>query len=69
MLSDEHKAKLLDFGLAGIFKPGHRDPTAATWGTADYAAPERFIADAPIDHRADIYSLGVIYYEMMTGDG
>ncbi len=68
MLNDEHKAKLLDFGLAGIFKPGHRDTAAASWGTADYAAPERSIHDAPIDHRADIYSLGVIYYEALTGE-
>ena len=67
MLNSEHKAKLLDFGLAGIFKPGHRDATAATWGTAAYVAPERLIPDAPIDHRADIYSLGVIYYEILTG--
>ena len=67
MLNSEHKAKLLDFGLAGIFKPGHRDATAATWGTADYVAPERMIPDAPIDHRADIYSLGVIFYEILTG--
>ena len=36
-------------------------------GTPDYAAPEQYEADPDIDHRADIYSLGVMMYQMLTG--
>jgi len=70
--------KIADFGIAKIvertseFVPSASgDPTLesrATFplGTPDYAAPEQ--ANGTADHRADIYSLGVVLYEMLTGE-
>jgi serine/threonine protein kinase len=71
--------KIADFGIARMMdEPGsaegvssltgvrHAAPTLAT-GTPDYAAPEQ-LACAATDHRADIYSLGVVLYEMLTGE-
>ncbi|GAA5129006.1 serine/threonine protein kinase [Luteolibacter yonseiensis] len=69
--------KIADFGIARMMDepvadgahPLPQDPSAAhtlAAGTPDYAAPEQR-ASAPSDHRADIYSLGVVLYEMITG--
>lgn len=58
---------LLDFGIAKIVGGGHvHTATGATIGTAAYMAPEQVVGDE-IDHRADIYSLGVMLYEMACG--
>jgi serine/threonine protein kinase len=62
--------KLIDFGIAKFPKP----PGAQTYtqhavmaGTPGYASPEQF-QNLPVDHRSDIYSLGVVLYEMVTGE-
>ena len=58
---------LLDFGIAKLVGGGHvHTATGATIGTAAYMAPEQVVGDE-IDHRADIYSLGVMLYEMACG--
>lgn len=54
--------KLIDFGVAQI---GASD--AAVVGTAAYMAPEQASPGAPVDRRADVYSLGVLLFEMVTG--
>ncbi|RYD21452.1 MAG: serine/threonine protein kinase [Verrucomicrobiaceae bacterium] len=70
--------KIADFGIArmldepaaeGIWQTGPEPPAAHSLatGTPDYAAPEQR-SSAPSDHRADIYSLGVVLYEMITGE-
>ncbi|HEY1120038.1 MAG TPA: serine/threonine-protein kinase [Haloferula sp.] len=70
--------KIADFGIArmmdepgmeGVFQPESDHPAAHTLavGTPDYAAPEQR-ASAPFDHRVDVYSLGVVLYEMITGE-
>jgi CRP-like cAMP-binding protein/tRNA A-37 threonylcarbamoyl transferase component Bud32 len=56
------KIKILDFGLA--CPAGTEDFSSA--GTANYMAPEQ-IEGGPVDHRADIYALGITAYEMVTG--
>src|SRR5262249_18133040 len=65
-------AKVLDFGIAKIQQPeGVRDLdiTAANLviGTPQYMSPEQCSQSGPIDARSDVYSLGVIVYEMLAG--
>ncbi|KAB2673297.1 MAG: serine/threonine protein kinase [Verrucomicrobia bacterium] len=66
------RVKIADFGLAKILG---RDPESArltvegqVMGTPHYMAPEQLERPLAVDHRADIYSLGVVFYEMLTGD-
>ncbi len=66
------RVKIADFGLAKILG---RDPEAQrltvegqVMGTPHYMAPEQVEHPLSVDHRADIYSLGVVFYEMLTGD-
>ena len=69
MLTRDGRIKIADFGLAkrhdsdGEFQT----QTGTGMGTPDYAAPEQFDPNAQIDHRADIYALGVMIYQMITG--
>lgn len=66
------RVKIADFGLARILG---LDPEASrltlegqVMGTPHYMAPEQLERPLSVDHRADIYSLGVVIYEMLTGD-
>jgi serine/threonine-protein kinase len=63
--------KVLDFGLAkltlGDDKVSHKTRTGSVMGTPYYMSPEQCEGKPNIDHRADIYSLGIIMFEMMTG--
>ena len=64
LITEDWQAKVVDFGLAR-----DKDTDAAgeaEYGTPDYVAPERLQADATVDHRADIYALGVVIHEMFT---
>ena len=71
------RVKLLDFGLAVVVRvegaPASDDPTVssmsglgAVCGTAGYMAPEQVVGE-PVDARTDIFSLGALLYEMLTG--
>ena len=65
-------AKVLDFGIAKINEPDGKFDGGLTApnlviGTPQYMSPEQCAQDAEIDHRSDIYSLGVILYEMLIG--
>lgn len=63
--------KVADFGLAKILSRDDPAPvtrTSLTLGTPHYMAPEQVENLKGVDHRADIYSLGVVIYEMLTGE-
>jgi predicted Ser/Thr protein kinase len=66
------RVKIADFGLAKIVRKEARDFTLTgageVMGTAEYMAPEQRRSSQTVDHRADIYSLGVVFYEMLTGE-
>jgi serine/threonine protein kinase len=63
--------KVLDFGLAKLTltdqKVSHKTRTGSVMGTPYYMSPEQCEGKIEIDHRADIYSLGVLMFEMLTG--
>lgn len=63
--------KISDFGLARLTHPSGSSSityTGVVMGTKDYMAPEARTPNKRSDHRADIYSLGVVLYEMLTGE-
>lgn len=70
MIADRH-ALVVDFGVAKAMKDAsaHHDLTSIgiSLGTPTYMAPEQAAADPNIDHRADLYAVGVMAYEMLTG--
>ena len=78
LLDKTGKVKVADFGIAkmlGMAKDGRVGATAApetvtqsAVGTPSYSAPEQKTDPQRVDNRADIYSLGVVFYEMLTGE-
>jgi tRNA A-37 threonylcarbamoyl transferase component Bud32/uncharacterized membrane protein len=73
LLDTKGTVKIADFGIAKILDEKGGDAllltrSGAKLGTAPYMAPEQIEQPASVDHRADIYSLGVVFYEMLTGE-
>jgi hypothetical protein len=69
LLTSDARPKVADFGLAKRFDAQSTFVTQGGlgMGTPDYAAPEQYEEFADLDHRVDIYSLGVMFYQMLTG--
>jgi hypothetical protein len=63
----EEVVKLLDFGIAKAMTSTTGAKVSRAIGTLHYASPEQLMLGASIDHRSDIYSLGVILYQLLTG--
>jgi tRNA A-37 threonylcarbamoyl transferase component Bud32 len=73
LLDKKGRVKIADFGLARLMGKGSKDKTAAgqnatVMGTPNYMAPEQVERPGKVDLRADIYSVGVVLYEMLTGE-
>jgi len=72
LLDTRGRVKIADFGIAKLL--GERGlgstltATGAAVGTPQYMAPEQLEHPQDVDHRADIYSLGVVFYELLTGE-
>ncbi|GAB4328538.1 MAG: hypothetical protein Kow00117_14940 [Phototrophicales bacterium] len=66
ILDDQYRPILMDFGIARMTQAVNLTQEGATVGTPAYMSPEQ-ISGEPIDHRSDIYALGVILYEMIAG--
>jgi len=71
LVDSNGRVKVSDFGLALLVTDPSSEPsptmTRGMVGTPEYIAPEQRRGEARIDHRADLYSLGVMLYEMLTG--
>jgi serine/threonine protein kinase len=65
MIDAQGNVKIMDFGIARSMEAGTR-LTGSMVGTPAYMAPEQ-VAGKPLDYRTDIYSLGLMLYEMFTG--
>ncbi len=82
LLSKEGQVKIADFGVAKIVArepaattaggtlapPSTQTEAGLVMGTPPYMAPEQTEHPSEVDHRADIYSLGVVFYQMLTGE-
>ena len=72
LLDKNGRVKIADFGLVKLVGQETRDFTLTAagqiMGTPHYMAPEQFEHPQDVDHRADIYSLGVVFYQMLTGE-
>ncbi|MDH4272566.1 MAG: protein kinase, partial [Candidatus Aminicenantes bacterium] len=66
MIDEEGAARITDFGLASLKKPDDATLTSPGMGTPAYVSPEQ-VEGAATDGRSDLYSLGIVLYEMFTG--
>jgi serine/threonine protein kinase len=72
LLDQKGRVKIADFGIAKVLDQPSQDVALTgardVVGTAPYMAPEQLENPASVDHRADIFSLGVVFYELLTGE-
>jgi serine/threonine-protein kinase len=67
MLLERGGAKIMDFGIARMRSDDFKTSTGMVLGTPRFMSPEQ-IAGAAVDQRSDVFSLGVVLYEMLTGE-
>ncbi|MGZ4965353.1 MAG: protein kinase domain-containing protein, partial [Limisphaerales bacterium] len=69
LVDKKGRVKIADFGIAKILGAEQSQaPLTGVIGTPHYMSPEQIEKPQTVDHRADIYSLGVVFYEMLTGE-
>lgn len=67
LLDKDNRAHLIDFGIAVAIGEDRRTRTGQAVGTPLYMSPEQIVRPGSIDHRSDVYSVGCVFYEMLTG--
>jgi eukaryotic-like serine/threonine-protein kinase len=67
LLSGDGRAKVTDFGIARSLEADGLTMTGRVLGTTDYVSPEQALGHS-VTEQSDIYSLGIVLYEMLTGD-
>ncbi len=67
MIGDGDKVKIMDFGIAKILGDRGLTRTGSKMGTIYYMSPEQINSPKDVDHRTDIYSIGITFYQMLTG--
>ncbi|HBC46313.1 MAG TPA: hypothetical protein DCZ43_04635 [candidate division Zixibacteria bacterium] len=65
MILEGNKVKVMDFGIARLDKSASMTQTGTALGTPNYISPEQ-LKGQPVDRRSDIFSLGVVFYEILT---
>jgi serine/threonine-protein kinase len=66
MVLGDGRVKIMDFGIARFREPTVKTQTGVLLGSPQYMAPEQILGK-PFDHRADLFALGLVLYEMLTG--
>lgn len=66
MVMPDGRIKVMDFGIARLQEPTVKTQTGVLLGSPQYMSPEQ-VSGQPLDGRADLFSLGVVLYEMLTG--
>lgn len=67
MINEKGVIKLTDFGIAKDLDATALTATGRTLGTAAYMAPEQIRGDSDISHKTDLYQLGCVFYQLLTG--
>ena len=67
LIAEDGRAKVTDFGIARSLEGEGMTATGRVLGTTDYVSPEQAMGE-DVDERSDVYSLGIVLYEMLTGD-
>jgi eukaryotic-like serine/threonine-protein kinase len=67
LLDKNHRALLIDFGIALPMGEERRTRTGQIVGTPAYMSPEQITKPKSIEHRSDVYSVGCVFYEMLSG--
>lgn len=66
IIDPQGRVRIVDFGLAAVKGGEHITRTGSTLGTVGYMSPEQVLGKE-IDHRSDLFSLGIVVYELLTG--